>query len=56
MTPKALMRAALNHRAVIHRGPGFTDKPMPAAFVAPMQFNRVMALLPHLKLYKPKKK
>jgi hypothetical protein len=54
MTPSALIKAALRHQSVT----GFhmcDERPMPAAFVASMQFRAVMLVLPRLKPYKPRK-
>ncbi len=55
MTPKALIKAALNGKCVTGFHVSGNDR-MPAAFVASMQFSTVVARLHHMKVYKPKTK
>jgi len=55
MTPDQLLIAVKDGKCVI----GFNSSGkghMPAAFLASMQFNRVMEVLPRLKIYIPKPK
>lgn len=54
MTANQLLKAAKDGKCVVGAIP--TDKHMPAAFVCSMQFWRVAERLPHIKIYKPKKK
>lgn len=55
MTPKQLLKAAHNKKAVIGCGQfGCGHRPTPAAFVIGMPFNYVCASLHLLKIYKPK--
>ena len=52
MTPKALLKAARSGRAIVWLHGGH----MPAAFLASMQFHRVMEALPKITLYPRRKK
>ncbi len=54
MKPDQLLAAALARKSVT--GFGLSRNPMPAAFLASMQFTVVMRVLPRLKLYRPKPK
>lgn len=55
MTPSQLFDAALEGRAVVGLLP-YNHKPIPAAFVASMQFRYVMMRIDKVRLYKPQKK